>query len=186
LIDDVSVYECNTPVFIANAGKDTTICSGDSLKIGMPYYNEYMYSWHSFDGTLIDTTSYITISPTNTISYILKVEDFKYDITSDTITVTVNKDCDKEQIIYIPNIFSPNGDGNNDKLFVRGEKIKDLKFKIFDRWGNAVFETNDKSQGWDGTYKGEKCEIGVYIYKIEIEFQDGTKTSKNGTITLLR
>jgi gliding motility-associated-like protein len=186
LIDDVAVYECDASVFEANAGRDTAICLGDSLRIGMPYYNEYKYSWYANSGVLIDTTNYLMVSPVRTTNYILTVENFKYDITTDTVTVTVDKDCDKEQIIYIPNIFSPNGDGKNDMLFVRGEKIMDLKFKIYDRWGNAVFETNDKSQGWDGTYKGEKCEIGVYAYMANIDFSNGQSIIKTGTISLVR
>ncbi len=87
---------------------------------------------------------------------------------------------------FIPDIFSPNKDGANDELFVRGNGIKEMRFMVYDRWGNKVFETSDQKIGWDGTYKGKDAEIGVYAYYLEATMFDDKKVSKKGDITLVR
>jgi gliding motility-associated-like protein len=89
-------------------------------------------------------------------------------------------------MIYIPNIFSPNNDGNNDILYVRGENVKELTFSIYNRWGEKVFESHDINKGWDGTQNGKKCEAGVYVYRAEITFKDGKTIMKRGDVTLVR
>ncbi|MEJ7685267.1 MAG: gliding motility-associated C-terminal domain-containing protein [Segetibacter sp.] len=65
-------------------------------------------------------------------------------------------------VLDVPNAFTPNGDGINDKVFVRGYGISKMTWRIYNRWGEKVFETNDKTQGWDGTYKGSLQPKEVY------------------------
>jgi len=86
----------------------------------------------------------------------------------------------------VPNAFSPNGDGMNDVLLVRGFGIAKFNLKIFNRWGQLVFESNDPAIGWDGRYKGTIQPMDAYAYTVYIEFSDGTRANKNGSITLLR
>jgi len=86
----------------------------------------------------------------------------------------------------VPSAFSPNKDGMNDVLLVRGFGIAKLNLKIFNRWGQLVFESNDPSVGWDGRFKGNLQPMDAYAYSIYIEFSDGTKANKTGSITLLR
>ncbi|SHG90218.1 Ig-like domain-containing protein [Pedobacter caeni] len=88
--------------------------------------------------------------------------------------------------IFIPNTFTPNGDGKNDVLYVYGNTIAKLKLRVYNQWGQFIYESLNVQSGWDGTYKGEIQPNGVYVYIAEVEFNDGTKTSKKGTITLLR
>ncbi len=88
--------------------------------------------------------------------------------------------------IFIPDIFSPNKDGVNDELFVRGNGIKEIVFRIYDRWGNMVFQSNDPKQGWDGTYKGKNAEPGVYAYSLNITMFNDKKINQKGEITLVR
>ncbi len=88
--------------------------------------------------------------------------------------------------VYVPNIFSPNGDGFNDLLFVRGKGIVELKFTIFDRWGERVFETTDITKGWDGIYKGETMNLAVFVYMVSGKFKNGDLIDKKGNFTLLR
>ncbi|MCK9612345.1 MAG: gliding motility-associated C-terminal domain-containing protein [Bacteroidales bacterium] len=94
--------------------------------------------------------------------------------------------AEPEPVVYIPNIFSPNGDGNNDVLYVRSEHIKELNFSIYNRWGEKVFESQNKNDGWDGNYKGKPCSVDVYVYHATIVFEDGTETSRKGNVTLVR
>lgn len=95
-------------------------------------------------------------------------------------------DADIVPAIGVPNAFSPNGDGNNDILYVRGAAIVSLQFRVYNRWGELVFETTDLNVGWDGTYKGKPQEMDSYAYTLQATFEDGTSTSKQGNVTLLR
>lgn len=94
------------------------------------------------------------------------------------------EDC-SEDVIYVPNIFSPNGDGQNDFLFVRGT-FKSLHFSVYDRWGEIVFETTDANMGWDGKFKGKPMNPGVFAYYAIIERNDGKKIVKSGNVSLVR
>lgn len=87
--------------------------------------------------------------------------------------------------VGIPNVFSPNGDNNNDVLFVLGS-IDKLEFHIYNRWGQEVFQTNDRSQGWDGTFMGQACNAGVFAYRVSGIMPDGLRVEKKGNITLVR
>jgi gliding motility-associated-like protein len=89
-------------------------------------------------------------------------------------------------LLDVPNAFTPNGDGINDKLFVRGFGITRMTWKIFNRWGAVVFETSDRNAGWDGTYKGSMQPNEVYHYVLDVEYADDSKFQKKGDITLLR
>jgi len=92
----------------------------------------------------------------------------------------------ESNIIYIPNAFTPNGDGNNDMIFVHSEIISSLLFQIYDQWGELLFSTNSKDIGWDGTYKGKIEPAGVYVFFLKAIDLKGNETIKKGTITLLR
>lgn len=89
-------------------------------------------------------------------------------------------------LVDVPSGFSPNGDGVNDIVYVLGYGIEEMTFKIYNRWGELVFETNDLFKGWDGTHKGEAQEMDVFGYLLDVKFFDGSKKLKKGNITLLR
>jgi gliding motility-associated-like protein len=89
-------------------------------------------------------------------------------------------------LVDVPTGFSPNGDGINDVVYVRGYGIDKMTFRIFNRWGEKVFESTDRSIGWDGRYKNVMQEMEVYGYTLSVTFFDGTKTFKKGNITLLK
>ncbi|MCF6171800.1 MAG: gliding motility-associated C-terminal domain-containing protein [Bacteroidales bacterium] len=89
-------------------------------------------------------------------------------------------------IIAVPNAFSPNGDGQNDMLYVRGSGFAEFELLIFNRIGEMVFRTTDESIGWDGTYKGKAQEVDAYMYIIKGRCIDGQDVMSKGNITLLR
>ena len=74
----------------------------------------------------------------------------------------------------------------NSKIFVKGFGITKMTFIIWNRWGQKVFETNDKNIGWDGKFNGAVQPMDVYAYTLDVEFFDGKKTTKKGDITLIR
>ncbi len=93
--------------------------------------------------------------------------------------------------LFIPNTFSPNGDGSNDKFYPRGVGLDRVKvLRIFNRWGEVVFEKrdfpiNDANAGWDGTYKGKKPQADVYVFQAEVFCQNGEIIKLNGNIALI-
>jgi len=86
----------------------------------------------------------------------------------------------------VPSAFTPNGNGINDILYVKGFGIGHLNWQIYNRWGEKVFETEDLQTGWDGTYNGKPQPQEVYHYILSIQTTDGKKYNKNGDITLIR
>lgn len=88
--------------------------------------------------------------------------------------------------VYIPNAFTPNGDGINDEFMVFGAGISNFHLLVFNRWGEKVFESHDQSQGWNGTYKGKVLNPNVYVYRVTFTLPDNILQKKEGSITLLR
>jgi len=88
----------------------------------------------------------------------------------------------------IPNIFSPNGDNNNDVLWVRGNGIADDGFvmRIWNRYGELVFESYDQNKGWNGNFKGAPSPMGAYTYFVKVTFLDGTVDEMKGNVTIVR
>jgi gliding motility-associated-like protein len=88
-------------------------------------------------------------------------------------------------VLDVPNAFTPNGDGVNDKVFVRGFGISKMIWRIYNRWGTLIYQSNNKNEGWNGVYKGIIQPKEVYTYVLDVEFTDKTKYQKKGDITLL-
>ncbi|WP_258540451.1 DUF7948 domain-containing protein [Parvicella tangerina] len=105
---------------------------------------------------------------------------------SDTVFIYVKELICGEPDIFIPNAFTPNADNTNDNLYVRGNNIDEFVLRIYDRWGELVFETTDQSVGWDGTFKGKECDPAVYDYYLEATCIDQEQFFKKGNITLIR
>ncbi|OQY96101.1 MAG: hypothetical protein B6D37_03045 [Sphingobacteriales bacterium UTBCD1] len=89
-------------------------------------------------------------------------------------------------LVDVPNAFTPQSGDINSKVMVRGFGISKMKFTIWNRWGQKVFETENRLQGWDGKFKGVLQPMDTYAYTLDVVFFDGTKTTKKGDITLIR
>lgn len=109
------------------------------------------------------------------------------------ISAKININVDKARAIYIPNVFTPNGDGENDIFMIYAGDLSQIKqvntFMIYDRWGETIFRAADFSpmdpqNGWDGTFKGETLNPQVFVYWAEIEFIDGLKVLYKGDVAL--
>lgn len=94
--------------------------------------------------------------------------------------------ADVKPLVDLPTGFSPNGDGSNDILYVRGSGIVTMNLQIFNRWGILIFESNDQSIGWDGKFNGQEQPMEAYAYVLHVTFIDDTKVVKKGNVTLLR
>ncbi|RYZ54242.1 MAG: gliding motility-associated C-terminal domain-containing protein [Sphingobacteriales bacterium] len=100
---------------------------------------------------------------------------------SDPVTGTA-----KSSAVFIPNSFSPNGDGLNDVLQVYGNSIESLRFMVFNQWGEKLSESTNKANVWDGKQSGKSQPSGVYMYVTRIVLRDGTVINKKGSINLIR
>jgi gliding motility-associated-like protein len=189
-LDDVSVYEL-PEVF---AGDDTTIYAPNStLSLGpLTTKPGITYSWSPSTGLNNPNIANPTATPTQTTTYILTVTDTSQYACSpqmyDTVTVTViDTSFDtSEGILFVPTAFSPNGDNNNDILYVRSRyPIEKLEFKVFDRWGVEVFSTADPTKGWDGKYKDKALNNSVFFYYAKAVIR-GREFSVKGNVTLIK
>jgi gliding motility-associated-like protein len=169
----------------ASAGADITIYLGESVPLngsGGP-----AYSWVPTTGLDCPTCENPTASPLETTTYYLTVTDPLGCSITDTVVVTV----DITKMIFISNIFSPNGDAENDIFYVQGLGIQELNMIIFDRWGEKVFENtgfqaDDKDTGWDGTFKGKLMNPAVFVYMVTGTFIDGSEINEKGDLTLVK
>jgi gliding motility-associated-like protein len=87
--------------------------------------------------------------------------------------------------IYIPNTFTPNGDGKNEWFKAYGNVIAGITMKVFNQWGEGIYETRDMATGWDGTHKGKRQPQGVYYYVIRIRLTDGNEIVRKGSVNLV-
>ncbi|MBX7180426.1 MAG: gliding motility-associated C-terminal domain-containing protein, partial [Saprospiraceae bacterium] len=192
-LDNIVLIE--PPLVTVELGNDTLINIGDTViikpDISIPE-DQVGSITYSSDYDFINCIGcfHITVYPNQTTVYTVEVKDKKGCSDKDSKKIVVKKGVN----IFIPNIFTPNGDGNNDKVFIstNDKEIKRiLSFQIYDRWGEKVYEAkdyqpNDPNNGWDGTLKGQKCNPGVFAYWTEIELFDGTRQILKGDVTLLR
>ncbi|MBA3663770.1 MAG: gliding motility-associated C-terminal domain-containing protein, partial [Bacteroidetes bacterium] len=161
--------------------KDTIIRFASSIVLTAT--NASSYVWDPPYNISPMTGSIVTVHPLQTTQYHVTAYNSKNCYSTDTINVIVIEDCGE---MFVPNAFSPNADGMNDVLHVRGQCLETLTFMIFNRWGEKVFETNDKNVGWDGTYKGELMNTGVFVFRLEGKTYDGKAYTMKGNITLVR
>lgn len=104
----------------------------------------------------------------------------------DSVKVNVYELVCAEPDIFVPNTFTPNGDGVNDTLFVRGRHIARLDFQVFDRWGERVFRTEDASIGWSGHFRGRLVDPAVFVYHLRAWCIDGQEYFTKGNVTVVR
>jgi gliding motility-associated-like protein len=88
--------------------------------------------------------------------------------------------------VYLPNSFTPNGDGTNDVFYLYAEGISNHVLEIFDRWGQQVFSSNDIHVGWDGKFRDEPCKADIYTYRLSYTGLNKKKYQESGHVTLLR
>jgi len=151
----------------------------------------------SVDLTTISSTTNLVWSPSNWLDCETCLSPVSMPEDGITYTVTAeNNGCfayDEveilvlyDQVVFVPNIFSPNEDGINDILFVRGKGIAKVEFIVYDRWGEKVFESTSLDDGWDGIFRGLKMNPAVFVYYVEVTFINGNTASKKGDVTLIR
>ncbi|MBL0048769.1 MAG: gliding motility-associated C-terminal domain-containing protein [Bacteroidetes bacterium] len=171
------------PAPSANAGKDTLAdCTNGAKLNGSSSGTTFL--WSPSDGLDDPTVLNPIAKPESTTTYTLTVSDALCSW-SDEVLVTV--DCGN---LYIPNSFSPNGDGMNDYFKALGNNVTEFEMRIYNRWGELIFESTQINQAWDGTYMNYPAPSGVYVREIKAVNPLGKKLLSDamrfGTIVLYR
>lgn len=178
-------------IFYVEAGDDQMIELGyeADLQAFVNSLGNTTFSWTPADSLDCPNCQDISVSPAQTTTYNIFATDERGCTAEDSVTVSV----EILRPYFIPNVFTPNVDGFNDYFYVfGGPAIRTVRtLNIFDRWGGFVFKAenipaNQGNFGWDGKYRGERVEPGVFVYYIEIEFTDGFVEIVSGDVTVLR
>ena len=146
-------------------------------------------NWNAADSLSCDGCLRPTVLPTTSGSYFIEVVDENGCVATDQMFILLNK----RHNLYVPNVFSPNEDGRNDKFYpFGGTEITNIRsFLVFNRWGESVFEVynfppNNPDYGWDGTFRGELYNSAVFAWFAEVEFVDGVVQVFKGDVVLMR
>lgn len=184
MLTDVFVnYLSSTP--ISATATPTRVVQGSTTQL--VYYGDPGVTVYWNPSTFVNPkTGYtVTAMPDRPTTYTVIASNGPCKETLYVFVDVVLKGCE-EGDSFVPNTFTPNGDGQNDVLYVRGLKVEELYFAVYNRWGEKVFETTDKTKGWDGIYKGRAADVGVFGYYLKVKCYDGNETFKKGNVTLIR
>ena len=165
----------------------------DTIPLGLPTTlratvdPDWTYEWRVLgDTSVIDRNPTLTVMPEETTTYEVTVMDENGCPAVARLTVVVlNDPCDVPNV-FLPNAFTPNGDGRNDVLRVRGVIVDEVHLIIFNRWGERIFESFDQGRGWDGSFNGEEQCTDVYGYYLEVRCFNGESYYQQGNVSLLR
>jgi len=180
-LDTLSLMATVYPAAVLDLGDSVTLYPGETYHIE-PTTNCTSFAWFPPLGLSDALISDPTASPDVNTKYIVRGVTENGCVVIDSISIYV----DPNTLLAMPNAFTPgNGPNNEIKILKRG--IATLNYyRIFNRWGNKVFETSDIDKGWDGNYNGTPQPLGVYVYEIQAVTKTGKIFVKQGNITLLR
>jgi gliding motility-associated-like protein len=173
------------PLAVAASANPTILLPNTSSQLSGFPVGTFVYSWTPVAGLSNPNISNPQALIDQTTLYTLTVSDGLCS-GSDTVLIKVYDSICASPFVFIPNAFSPNKDGNNDKLYVRGPFIESFVFRVYDRWGELVWETTNLTEGWDGTLRGKLLDPDVYDYYLQATCVGGLENIIKGNVTLIR
>lgn len=167
-----------------DAGPDQTITQGMTAFLSATGGNGTGdFIWQPFEMVnCFSCAGTYTVPLQETTTFVVTYEQSSGCVVSDDLTIFVEESYN----FGVPNSFSPNGDGVNDLLYVRGSNITQINFMVYNRYGQEVFATTNQKEGWDGTHNGRDLNAGVFGYVLEVEQIDGSRKLVKGDINLTR
>ncbi len=179
--------------FIGNIGQFTAVIDPDSVFLEafatedievytVPELENATYLWTPASGLSCADCPNPTLNPDTSTAYVVMVTSEHGCTSSDSLYVHRELPLPKT---FVPTVFSPNGDGLNDKLCLMGVRIETFTLRIFDRNGTEVFSTNDLQNCWDGTVDGKPVS-GTYVYTLQAKLQEGKEVNESGNISVRR
>ena len=167
-----------------SAGNDTLIGIGGEVSLWAGSTSSGVsFSWSpSVDECVESDCSIIYDVPDQATVYVVHATDANGCVNSDTVFVDINGYMD----VFVPNIFSPNGDGWNDVLEVKGPRLFNYTIEIYDRWGKRVFISDEQKDFWDGTLNGSLLAPQTFVYMISGETVLGERIIKEGNVSIIK
>ena len=181
-MDSFTIYD--PPAITVDAGPNRVIQEGTTIQLQATVApaGHYDYQWLPTNGVLNPTKQATDANPSQNTLYTITITNTQGCSANDTVLVTVKP----EVHLFIPNAFSPNGDGNNDLFKVVGGPFEFFHLSIYNRWGTLVYESDNESDGWDGRYRGLPQAVGTYIYIVRATDEFGVPFTREGNVILLR
>jgi gliding motility-associated-like protein len=140
------------------------------------------FTWSPIEGLSCSTCANPTATPSTTTTYCVETTENNC-INSACVTIFIDETCGE---VFVPNAFSPNGDGNNDCLKVYSNCLEKVLFRIYSRWGAMIYETEDIEACWNGEYNGSTLNSGVYVYTVKAKLINGEEIDLKGDVTLFK
>ncbi|MFI5149878.1 MAG: kelch repeat-containing protein [Bacteroidia bacterium] len=172
IADSIPAASAGTNVIISIGGNTMLQATGGGT-----------YSWTPATALSCTTCANPTASPLSTTEYCVHVRNSGGCTDSSCVIITVDNTCGN---VFVPNYFSPNGDGKNEQLCVYGTCIQTMTFAVYDRWGENVFTASTPGECWNGIFRGEKMNTGVFAYYLHATLLNGTTITQKGTVSLVR
>ncbi|KQN38216.1 hypothetical protein ASE92_01915 [Pedobacter sp. Leaf41] len=202
-VESIAVGGCASPTRTAVTVTVLPVLVAPSVVVQSTTPNSVTFAWAAVNGATgyeVSTdngltwqaavgTSYLAsgLKPDQAVTIIVRAKgqlDCQTSANSTPVTGKASNPLGNQ--IYIPNAFTPNNDGKNDVFLIYGNTIASAKMSIYTQWGQLIFQSDNVSNGWDGTFKGVNQPIGVYVFMVEVQLTDGSTVVKKGTVTLLR
>ena len=174
---DVTINNLPTPE-VVDAGPDYTINSGESVTLNATGNGNLVWD----NGDITSTT----VSPTVTTTYLVTLTDVNGCTNTDMATVYLAIDCGE---LFVPTAFTPNGDNMNSmfRIKINPSCVEQMSLKVYDRWGEVVFQTESPTGYWDGKFKDKELDSGVFVYTLDIKLNSEIDSKKYaGNLTLIK
>ncbi len=201
----------NSAVFIVNVKPNYTLtpkinltniisCLNDTLQFAIQNYptdNFVLYNWQPLNNFITQPSVSVKALIKNNTYYYVTISNVNLSIycpysKKDSIYISIQDTCTKEIEPFLPNLFTPNGDGINETFLVRIPKTKSVRLQIYNVWGSLLYEASSNANNeltelnWDGKYKGEACNVSTYYYLIEAETISEQKKVYKGFVSLMK
>lgn len=173
------------PNSITATAHPDSIPKGGTTDLTASFSGNYDHTW--MPPNLVNTPSALSTNASidETTNFKFIVSDGVCTLEKTVVVKTFEFICG-QPYIFIPNAFTPDGSGHNDILYIEGPYIEKMTFRVYNRWGELVFESHDRKIGWNGIYKGKPLDPDVYDYYLDVTCVDGQTNIIKGNITLMR
>ena len=198
-VDVETAFNCRASrevfVFVSDMDSSTALLTGTRDTIVRVLDSElnvepkgYSYLWSPIIGLSDPSSDNPIAKPAKTTTYTVTVFDPEVPRCNveRNFVVHVEELYCEPPYVFLPNTFTPNGDGINDELELLGKYVEKMNLQIFNRWGELVFEANDQSETWDGSYKGNRNWSEVFVYTLYVKCIDGQEYKNKGDVTLVK